>query len=206
MTIRSTLLPAAMLTLPFLINACVGDPPSAPTTARALGAMVQANDPVSLKLDPTAGNFAPPDFTKETGNGPYSQARWTNKVSLDGKFSVLLQKSVDFATCYTPTPENGCAAFAAAIVNGVEGLTIAELGVIGFSVMGTCGAGSPRFNLYYDTNDDGQADGVAFYGCAAHVSGARAAGWTSMAADAAAPDFCYSLEPAGPRPLAPGSP
>ena len=64
MTIRSTLLPAAMLALPFLINACVGDPPSAPTTARTLGASVQANDPVSLKLDPTAGNFAPPDFTK----------------------------------------------------------------------------------------------------------------------------------------------
>src|SRR2546430_14485202 len=138
MAIRSTLLPAAMLALPFLINACVNEPTSV-STARTLGATVQASDPVSLKLEPTAGNFAPPDFAKETGNGPYSQARWTNKVSLDGKFSVLLQKSVDFASGYTPVPENGCAAFAAAIVKGVEGTTIAELGEIGFPVMGTVG-------------------------------------------------------------------
>ena len=204
MAIRSTLLPAAMLALPFLINACVSEPTSV-TTARTLGASVQASDPVSLKLEPTAGNFAPPDFAKETGNGPYAQARWTNKVALDGKFSVLLEKSVDFASCYTPVPENGCAAFAAAIVKGVEGITIAELGEIGFSVMGTCGAGAPRFNLYYDTNGDGQADGVAFYGCATHVSGAPAPGWISMTASSAVPDFCYSFEPPGACTLTPAS-
>jgi len=149
-------------------------------------------DPVSLKLDPIAGNFPPPDFLRQTGNGPYSQAQWTNKLALDGKFSVLLAKSVDFSSCYTATPQNGCAAFAAAIVTGVEGITIADLGDIGFSVNGDCGAGSPRFNLLYDTNGDGQADGVAFYGCAAHVSGS-VADWTSMTASAAAPDFCYTF-------------
>ena len=57
-------------------------------------------------------------------------------------------------------------------------------------------SGSPRFNLLYDTDGDGQADGVAFYGCAAHVSGSLA-DWTSMSASAATPDFCYTF-PSGP--------
>ena len=202
MTIRWTLLPAAMVALPFLVNACVNEPTTAGTGSRLSAARVVAVDPVSLKLDPTAGNFPPPDFLRQTGNGPYSQAQWTNKVALDGKFSVLLAKSVDFSSCYTATPQNGCAAFAAAIVTGVEGITIADLGDIGFSVNGDCGAGSPRFNLLYDTNGDGQADGVAFYGCAAHVSGSPAADWTSMMASAAAPDFCYTF-PSGDCTLTP---
>jgi hypothetical protein len=117
-----------MLALPFLVSACVGDPTSVPTTSRALGARLLASDPVSLKLNPTAGNFAPPDFTKETGNGPYSQAQWTNKVALTEILGAT-PKSVDFASCYT---EERCAAFAAVIVNGVDGITIAELGDIGF--------------------------------------------------------------------------
>src|SRR6266576_4680979 len=104
----------------------------------------------------------------------------------------MLQKSVDFSSCNTSTPENGCAAFAAAIVDGVEGMTITDLGTIGFSVNGTCGAGSPRFNLYYDANGDGQADGVAFYGCSAHVS-ETTTDWTSMSASALTPDFCYTF-------------
>ncbi len=193
MAIRLTLLPPAMVALPFLVNACINEPTAAGTGSRLSAARLVAVDPVSLKLDPTAGNFPPPDFLTQTGNGPYSQAQWTNKLALDGKFSVLLAKSVDFASCYTATPQNGCAAFAAAIVTGVEGITIADLGAIGFSVSGDCGAGSPRFNLLYDTDGDGQADGVAFYGCAAHVSGSPAADWTSMTASAAAPDFCYTF-------------
>ena len=197
MTIRSTLLPAAMLALPFLVNACVADPTSVSTNARSPAASLLAVDPVSLKLDPTAGNYAPPDFAKQTGNGPYSQAQWTNKVALEGKFSVLLEKSVECGSCYTSTPVNGCAAFAAVIVSGVEGMQIADLGAIGFSVNGTCGAGSPRFNLSYDTDGDGQPDGVAFYGCSAHVSGTPATGWTSMSVSSATPDFCYSF-PSGP--------
>ena len=193
MTIRWTLLPPAMVALPFLVSACINEPTAAGTGSRPLAARLLAADPVSLRLDPTAGNFPPPDFAKETGNGPYSQARWTNRVALDGKFSVLLEKSVDFASCNTATPQNGCAAFAAVIVTGVEGTTIAELGDIGFSVSGSCGAGSPRFNLYYDTDGDGQANGVAFYGCAAHVSGSPATDWTSISANSAAPDFCYTF-------------
>ena len=193
---RWTLLPPAMIALPFLVTACLNEPTAAGTASRAPAASLLAADPVSLKLIPTAGNLVPPDFTKETGNGPYSQARWTSKLALEGKFSVLLTKSVDFASCYTATPRNGCAAFAAAIVSGVQGMTIADLGHIGFSVSGTCGGGSPRFNLFYDTDGDGLADGVAFYGCAAHVSGTPAEGWTSMSASAATPDFCYSF-PAG---------
>lgn len=192
MAIRSTLLPAAMLAIPFLGNACVADPTSVPTTARALGPSLQVIGPVSLKLDPTAGNFPPPDFAKETGNGQYSQARWTNKVALDGRFSVLLEKSVDFTPCAT-VADNGCAAFAAVIVNGVEGLTIAELGNIGFSVMGTCGGGSPRFNLFFDSNNDGQPDGVAFYGCGNHITSVSD-GWTSMSVSAAAPESCSLFE------------
>ena len=193
MAIRWTLLPAAMVALPFLVNACVSEPTAAGTGPRVAAARLPAVDPVALKLIPTAGNFPPPDFAKQTGNGPYSQARWTNRVALDGKFSMLLEKAVDFASCYTDSPQNGCAAFAAVIVTGVEGMTIVDLGDIGFSVNGDCGAGSPRFNLLYDTNGDGQADGVAFYGCAAHVSESPAADWTSMVTSAAAPDFCYTF-------------
>jgi len=204
MAIRWTLLPAAVVALPFLVNACVNEPTAAGTGPRVAAARLLAVDPVALKLIPTAGNFPPPDFAKQTGNGPYSQARWTNKVALDGKFSMLLEKAVDFASCYTDSPQNGCAAFAAVIVTGVEGMTIADLGDIGFSVNGDCGAGSPRFNLYYDTDGDGQANGVAFYGCSAHVSGSPAADWTSMTASAAAPDFCYTF-PSGACTLTPAS-
>src|SRR5438445_9199011 len=196
MSLRWTLLPAAMVALPFLVNACINEPTAGGVGSRLSAARLVAVDPVSLKLDPIAGNFPPPDFLRQTGNGPYSQAPWTNRVALDGKFSMLLAKSVDFASCYTATPQNGCAAFAAAIVSGVQGMTITDLGDIGFSVSGSCGAGSPRFNLLYDSDGDGLADGVAFYGCAAHMSGTSATGWTSMSASAATPDFCYSF-PAG---------
>src|SRR3989442_11674424 len=144
MAIRLTLLPPAMVALPFLVNACINEPTAAGTGSRFAAARLLAVDPVSLKLDPTAGNFPPPDFLKETGNGPYSQAQWTNKGALDGRFSGLLAKSVDFASCYTATPQNGCAAFAAAIVTPVEGITIGDLGDIGFSVNRDLGAGSPR--------------------------------------------------------------
>lgn len=193
---RWMLLPPATLALLFLVSACGNEPTSAFTRTNGLVASVSGRGPASLKLKPVAGNFTPPDF-RFAGNATYAQAQWTNKVALDGKFSVLLEKSVDFASCNTSTPENGCAAFAAAIVNGVEGMTIAELGTIGFSVNGTCGAGSPRFNLYYDTNSDGESDGVAFYGCSAHVSGTPASDWTSMATSSAVPDFCYSFAPPG---------
>ncbi|HZP26968.1 MAG TPA: hypothetical protein VFB90_07980, partial [Dehalococcoidia bacterium] len=84
--------------------------------------------PGGIKLKPTAGRGNPPDY-KTIGNGTAAQAQWTNKVSLDGKFSVLLQKSV-------PTTDY---AFAAAVLDGTEGMTVGAVGDIGFSVNGTCG-------------------------------------------------------------------
>jgi hypothetical protein len=132
-----------------------------------------------IKLKPTAGRFGPGPRYQPQGNSTDAQAQWTNKVALDGKFSVLLQKSA-------PTSDFS---YAAAIVDGTEGLTVAQLGTIGFSVNGPCGAGSPRFNLFYDNNGDGQYDGYAFYGCANHFAGSPAPGWTSMSAVATAPDF-----------------
>ncbi len=53
--------------------------------------------PPSFRLQPSAGNYSPKfDFAKQTGNGTFSQAQWTNTQAHSGKFSVLLQKSVDY--------------------------------------------------------------------------------------------------------------
>jgi hypothetical protein len=113
------------------------------------------------------------------GNGQNAQAQWTNKESETGKFSVLLEKSAATPNC----------SGAAALVKGVEGLTVAALGDIGFSVKGQCTGGSPRYNLLYDTNNDGQFDGVAFYGCANHPAGPGAKpGWSKMLVDAETSD------------------
>lgn len=136
-----------------------------------------------IKLKPTAGRGNPPSY-KTIGNGTAAQAQWTNKAAHSGRFSVLLDKSV-------PTTDY---AFAAAVVDGVEGDTVADLGNIGFWAKGQCGGGAPRFNLYYDTNSDGEADGVAFYGCGNHVVGTDGA-WTHMEADASAPESCYTFNP-----------
>src|SRR2546426_3055084 len=106
MAIRWTLLPAAMVALPFLVNACVSEPTAAGTGPRVAAARLLAVDPVALKLIPTAGNFPPPDFAKQTGNGPYSQARWTNRVALDGKFSMLLEKRSEEHTSELQSPCN----------------------------------------------------------------------------------------------------
>jgi hypothetical protein len=140
-----------------------------------------------IKLKPSAGRFDPDTF-KPQGNSTDAQAQWTNKQSHTGKFSVLLQKSV-------PTSEF---AFAAATVDGVDGLTVAQLGNIGFSVNGPCGAGSPRFNLFYDNDFDGEADGVAFYGCANHPAGSTKPGWTDMLADASVPESQFPYGGKGP--------
>ena len=155
-----------------------------------LAVATAAAAPAPLSLKPTAGNFTPPSF-KYTGNSTYAQGQWTNKEHLDGKFSVLLEKTVDWQSCYTATPENGCAAFAAAIVKGVEGKSVGDLGTIGFSVKGTCGAGAPRFNLEFVDETTGLA-GVAFYGCANHPAGATGA-WTHMSSPATASEsyYCY---------------
>src|SRR5438309_11612148 len=121
MSLRWTLLPAAMVALPFLVNACINEPTAGGVGSRLSAARLVAVDPVSLKLDPIAGNFPPPDSLRQSANGPYSQAQWTNKLALDGKFSVLLAQSLDSSSCYTATPHNDSASFAAVIVPGVVG-------------------------------------------------------------------------------------
>jgi hypothetical protein len=141
----------------------------------------------TIKLKPVAGRFGnAPDY-KSLGNSTGAQGQWTNKQALDGKFSVLLEKSV-------PTSDF---AYAAAIVDGAAGHTVAQIGTMGFSVKGNCGGGSPRFNLFYDNDADGAADGVAFYGCGNHVSGSPAPGWTSMSVDSATPDAISPFNAAG---------
>jgi hypothetical protein len=122
--------------------------------------------PTDIKLKPSAGSCNGTGI----GNSQNAQAQWTNKTSETGKFSVELQKSAPTTDC----------SYAAALVKGVEGLTVTQLGTIGFST-DNCGAGAPRFNLLYDTNNDGQYDGVAFYGCANHITGpGLKPGWTRM--------------------------
>jgi hypothetical protein len=147
--------------------------------ALAALAVTSATAASGIKLKPTAGNIPPPDFSKQTGNGKYSQAQWTNKVSHAGKFSVLLQKSVDFASCYTATPENGCASFAAVEVNGVEGLN-ANGHTVGYWFKGDCFGGSPRINLFYDNNGDGQYDGYKFLADCTTGGAPDANGWRQV--------------------------
>lgn len=53
-------------------------------------------------------------------------------------------------------PTSNCAA-GGAVVEGVEGMTITELG-FDYRTDGHCGGGAPRFNLYTDT-------GTLFFGC-----------------------------------------
>jgi hypothetical protein len=106
-----------------------------------------------ISLKGQAGRFDTTTF-KALGNSTDAQASWTNRVALDGKFSMFLEKST-----------NDQFAFAAAIVDGVNGRTVGSLGDLAFSFTGVCNGGSPRFNLFFDTNGDGQADGIAFLGC-----------------------------------------
>jgi hypothetical protein len=113
------------------------------------------------------------------GGGQNAQARWTNSAVETGGHSVLLRKLAETTNCSA----------AEATIRGVEGLTVAELGDIGFSVSGQCTGGSPRYNLDYDTDGDGEADGTAFYGCANHIVGPGAApGWSVVLVDAETAD------------------
>ncbi len=106
-----------------------------------------------ISLKGQAGRFDTTTF-QPLGNSTDAQASWTNKVALDGKFSMFLEKTT-----------NDQFAFAAAVVDGVNGQTVGSLGDLAFSFTGACNGGSPRFNLYFDSNGDGQADGIVFLGC-----------------------------------------
>ena len=151
----------------------------------ALAATASAG-PGGLKLHPTAGNFKPPDFGY-SGNGQYAQAQWTNKVARTGKFSVLLQKSVDFASCYTATPVNGCAAYAAVVIKGVEG-DLVNATPIGYWWKGDCAGGSPRMNLFYDNDGDGQWDGYGFYASCNAAAVPDANGWRQVTSNTSTPE------------------
>jgi hypothetical protein len=118
-----------------------------------------------ISLKGQAGRFDTTTF-KALGNSTDAQASWTNKVALDGKFSMFLEKTT-----------NDEFAFAAAVVDGVNGQTVSSLGDLAFSFTGDCNGGSPRFNLFFDTNGDGQADGIAFLGCNNVTLTSPASGW-----------------------------
>jgi hypothetical protein len=142
-----------------------------------------------LSLKGQAGRFDTTTF-KSLGNSTDAQASWTNKVALDGKFSMFLQKTT-----------NDQFAFAAAVVDGVNGRSIASLGDLAFSFTGECNGGSPRFNLYFDSNGDGQADGIAFLGCNNVTLTQPAAGWqtatfsNALVAAGGVGGSCYDFNP-----------
>jgi len=119
-----------------------------------------------ISLKGQAGRFDTTTF-QSLGNSTDAQASWTNKVALDGNFSMVLEKTT-----------NDQFAFAAAVVDGVNGQTVGALGDLAFSFTGACNGGSPRFNLFFDTNGDGQADGIVFLGCNnVTLTSAGANGW-----------------------------
>lgn len=142
----------------------------------------------AVRLKGAAGRFDTTTF-KQLGNSKDAQASWTNKAALDGKFSMLLEKTT-----------NDQYAFAAAVVSGVEGRTVASLGDLAFSFTGVCNGGSPRFNLYFDSDGDGEANGIAFLGCNNVITTVPAVGWqtaTFPSAMVVAGPFCYDFNPAG---------
>ena len=143
----------------------------------------------SFGLKGAAGRFNTTTF-QSLGNSKDAQASWTNKASLDGKFSMFLEKTT-----------NDQYAFAAAIVNGVEGRTVGSLGELAFSFTGDCNGGSPRFNLYFDSDGDGEANGIAFLGCNNVTLTSPATGWQTATFSNAyilAPvaGACYDFNPA----------
>src|SRR5229473_161366 len=143
-----------------------------------------------ISLKGQAGRFNTTTF-QSLGNSTDAQASWTNRVALDGQFSMLLEKTT-----------NDQFAFAAAVVDGVNGQTVGSLGELAFSFTGACNGGSPRFNLFFDSNGDGVADGIVFLGCNDVTLGTPAPGWQtatwSNAYIAAGGDFCYDFDPNAP--------
>lgn len=134
-----------------------------------------------LSLKAAAGRYNTTSF-QPLGNAGDAQAGWTNKAAATGKFSMQLTKNT-----------NEQYAYAAAIVKGAEGMTIAAAGDIAFSYQGACNGGSPRFNLYYDNNADGAPDGVAFYGCNNAAPTSPAAGWSRVSFDASVAPSEYNF-------------
>jgi hypothetical protein len=151
----------------------------------------------AISLKGQAGRFDTTTF-QSLGNSTDAQASWTNKVALDGKFSMFLEKTT-----------NDQFAFAAAVVDGVNGRSIASLGDLAFSFTGACNGGSPRFNLYYDSDGDGQANGIVFLGCNNVALTQLADGWQTatfshaLIAAGGVGGSCYDFNPAGPCSVGP---
>jgi hypothetical protein len=142
-----------------------------------------------ISLKGQAGRFNTTTF-QAYGNSTDAQASWTNKVALDGQFSMFLEKTT-----------NDQFAFAAAVVDGVNGQAVGSLGTLAFSFTGACNGGSPRFNLYFDSNGDGIADGIVFLGCNNVTLTSPGASWqTAIFSNAyvlAGGAFCYDFVPLG---------
>jgi hypothetical protein len=142
-----------------------------------------------ISLKGQAGRFNT-TTSQSLGNSTDAQASWTNKVALDGKFSMFLEKTT-----------NDQDAFAAAVVDGVDGQTVGSLGDLAFSFTGVCNGGSPRFNLFFDTNGDGQADGIVFLGCNNVTLTSPQPGWqtatfpNALIAAGGVGDSCYDFGP-----------
>src|ERR1700693_1881652 len=118
-----------------------------------------------ISLKGQAGRLDTTTF-QSLGNSTDAQASWTNKVALDGKFSMFLEKTT-----------NDQDAFAAAVVDGVNGQTVGSLGDLAFSFTGVCNGGAPRFHPFVWTHGDGQADGIVFLGCTNVTLTTPATGW-----------------------------
>jgi len=143
-----------------------------PATAVAAGPQLL---PTALRLGP--------DF-ELIGRGSFAHAHWSREAALDGRFSVRAEVS-----------EIGSeASVAGAQVRGVEGVTVGSLGNLGVAVLGPCTERSPRFAVLFDSNADGVADGSGLYGCSGHPGVPPAPGWTSIRADATAPDTVVILQ------------
>src|SRR5260370_19495096 len=105
-----------------------------------------------ISLKGQAGRFNTTTF-QSLGNSTDAQASWTNKVALDGQFSLLLEKTT-----------NDQFAFAAAVVDGVNGQTVATLGDLAFSFTGAGNGGAPPFHPFFFTQRAGTPGGGSVFG------------------------------------------
>src|SRR5260370_27450767 len=94
-----------------------------------------------ISLKGQAGRFNTATF-QAYGNSTDAQASWTNKVALDGNFSMFLEKTT-----------NDQFAFAAAVVDGVNGQTVGALGDLAFSFTAACNGGAPALHPVFDAPD-----------------------------------------------------
>ena len=110
----------------------------------------QAADTAAATLRPVAGRYTDtPD--KYVGGGSAAKAYRNN----DGSYTL---------TKLATTQTN---AYAALIVEGVQGSPIADLDRFSFDVVdGRVGGGSPRLNLYFDNDGNGEWSGLAVDGYA----------------------------------------